>query len=50
MNWQVLDWNTKAIDFYKRMGAKTLKEWLSIRMDRYALKAFTEADDHVGPA
>ena len=46
MNWQVLEWNTKAQDLYKRLGSRILKEWLSMRMDRYALRAFIEAEDH----
>lgn len=29
MMWQVLDWNTPAIDFYKRYGADMDGEWLN---------------------
>ena len=29
MNWQVLDWNTPAIDFYKTYGAELDGEWLN---------------------
>ncbi len=29
MVWQVLDWNTPAIDFYKRYGADLDGEWLN---------------------
>ena len=47
MNWQVLDWNTKAQDLYKRMGARMLKEWVNMRMDRHVLKAFAEEEEHV---
>jgi GNAT superfamily N-acetyltransferase len=32
MKWQVLDWNTPAIDFYEALGAKVEKEWLSVRI------------------
>ncbi len=32
MKWQVLDWNTPAIDFYEKLGAKLQKEWLSVRI------------------
>ena len=32
MKWQVLDWNTPAIDFYEALGAKLQKEWLSVRI------------------
>ncbi len=31
--WQVLDWNTPAIDFYKSLGAKTMNEWLTMRVE-----------------
>ena len=30
--WQVLDWNQGAIDFYKSMGATLDPEWLNCRM------------------
>ena len=29
--WQVLDWNTPAIDFYKSLGASVMTEWLTMR-------------------
>ena len=29
MNWQVLDWNTPSIDFYKRYGTEFDNEWLN---------------------
>lgn len=31
--WQVLDWNTPAIDFYKSLGAKVMNEWLTMRVE-----------------
>jgi GNAT superfamily N-acetyltransferase len=31
--WQVLDWNTPAIDFYKSLGARTMNEWLTMRVE-----------------
>ena len=30
--WQVLDWNTPAIDFYEALGAKRLGEWITMRV------------------
>jgi len=36
--WQVLDWNTPAIDFYKSLGAEIMKEWLTMRVDGEALQ------------
>lgn len=34
MEWAVLDWNQNAIDFYRRLGAKHLKEWQVYRLVR----------------
>ena len=31
--WQVLDWNTPAIQFYESLGAKKLTEWLTMRLE-----------------
>jgi len=36
--WQVLDWNTPAIDFYKSLGARVLDEWLTMRVEGDALQ------------
>lgn len=32
MDWQVLDWNQLAIDFYKRKNADWMKEWHTYRI------------------
>jgi GNAT superfamily N-acetyltransferase len=32
MEWLVLDWNTTAIRFYEKLGARRLTEWLPYRM------------------
>jgi GNAT superfamily N-acetyltransferase len=32
MEWVVLGWNTPAIGFYDRLGAKQLKDWLIYRI------------------
>lgn len=32
MEWQVLDWNTLARDFYHRRDGRWLKDWLSYRI------------------
>lgn len=34
LEWNVLDWNQPAIDFYLKKDAEILKEWLLVRMDR----------------
>jgi GNAT superfamily N-acetyltransferase len=34
MEWEVLDWNRLAIDFYERLGARRDTQWLTYRLDR----------------
>jgi GNAT superfamily N-acetyltransferase len=38
VRWQVLDWNTPAIDFYKSLGATFLDEWKTVSLDGDALE------------
>jgi ribosomal protein S18 acetylase RimI-like enzyme len=33
LEWCVLNWNKKAIDFYDKLGAKPLKEWIYYRFE-----------------
>ncbi|MGO8786304.1 MAG: N-acetyltransferase family protein [Terriglobia bacterium] len=40
--WQVLDWNTPAISFYESLGAKVMKEWLTMRVSGDALRRLRE--------
>ena len=42
--WQVLDWNEPAIQFYEKVGAAVLREWLTVRIagDALARLAATE--------
>lgn len=32
LEWQVLDWNERAITFYERMGASLDREWINCRL------------------
>lgn len=41
--WNVLDWNTTAIRFYEKLGAKVLPEWRSVRIEGAALDALAAA-------
>lgn len=34
MEWAVLDWNDPAIQFYRRLGAKSVDEWTIFRLTR----------------
>ena len=38
LQWEVLDWNTPAIDFYRAMGAEFLDEWRNVRVTGEALR------------
>jgi GNAT superfamily N-acetyltransferase len=40
IEWNVLDWNTPAIDFYKKSGAKILNDWLVAQMDEKGMDEF----------
>ncbi len=42
--WQVLDWNTPAIEFYQSLGARVLKEWLTMRVSGAALEKLAAQD------
>ena len=42
--WWVLDWNTPAIDFYRRLGAVGMDEWTVQRVTGDALKALAAQD------
>ncbi|HEY1856164.1 GNAT family N-acetyltransferase [Acidocella sp.] len=40
MEWSVLDWNEKAIKFYRSLGAAPQSEWHKYRLSGAALAAF----------
>ncbi len=42
IDWNVLDWNTTAIDFYEKSGAKVFDEWRVAQMDEAAITFFVE--------
>jgi GNAT superfamily N-acetyltransferase len=48
MKWEVLDWNTPAIDFYRSLGAELQLEWLNVRLGEAALRQL--ADSTLEPA
>jgi GNAT superfamily N-acetyltransferase len=37
LQWEVLDWNTSAIEFYRAMGGEFLDEWRTVRVSGAAL-------------
>ena len=42
VEWNVLDWNTPAIEFYEKSGAKILKDWQVVQMDEAGINYFVE--------
>ncbi len=42
IEWNVLDWNTPAIEFYNKTGAKMLDDWRVVQMDEEGINAFLE--------
>jgi GNAT superfamily N-acetyltransferase len=44
LQWEVLDWNTPAIDFYRAMGAEFLDEWRNVRVSGNALLRLAGAE------
>jgi len=42
--WQVLDWNTPSIEFYKSLGAQTMNEWITMRVTGEALVRLATED------
>lgn len=43
--WSVLDWNQRAIDFYKKLGAQPLNDWTTFRVSGTALEKLGRTDD-----
>ena len=39
MEWSVLKWNKPAIDFYDRIGAEAMNEWMVYRLDEKSMQA-----------
>jgi GNAT superfamily N-acetyltransferase len=46
MRWQVLDWNQSAIDFYEKLGAKVMRQWLDVRLNRSAMESLAAGFQH----
>jgi GNAT superfamily N-acetyltransferase len=41
--WSALNWNTPALEFYKKMGARAMIEWTVFRLTGSALAQFAQA-------
>ena len=44
LQWQVLDWNTPSIEFYRAMGGEFLDEWRNVRVTGEALKQLADTE------
>ncbi|MFT7686794.1 MAG: GNAT superfamily N-acetyltransferase [Candidatus Azotimanducaceae bacterium] len=42
--WNVLDWNKPALDFYEALGAKQQSEWIGHRIEGEALIALADSE------
>lgn len=42
IEWNVLDWNTPAVQFYEKSGAKVLDDWRVVQMDQEAINYFVD--------
>ena len=40
ISWEVLDWNKPAIEFYKKKGAKVLRDWDVVHLDEQGIKDY----------
>ncbi len=40
IEWNVLDWNIPAINFYNKSGAKVLEDWRVVHMDDHGINEF----------
>jgi len=38
--WEVIDWNTLAIDFYERKGAQVMRDWNVVQLDDKGIKNY----------
>ncbi|MCA9788288.1 MAG: GNAT family N-acetyltransferase [Cyanobacteria bacterium HKST-UBA05] len=43
LEWMVLDWNRRAIDFYETLGAEALSDWVSYRVEAHQLQQLANA-------
>ncbi len=49
LKWEVLDWNTPAIDFYRAMGAEFLDTWRNVKVSGDALQRLAQTGDLATP-
>jgi GNAT superfamily N-acetyltransferase len=42
--WTALNWNEKALEFYRKIGAQTMNEWVLLRLDAAGLQKLAQAE------
>jgi GNAT superfamily N-acetyltransferase len=50
LEWAALDWNELALGFYRRIGATTMNEWITHRLDGEALERIAAQGAAAGQA
>lgn len=50
MEWSVLTWNRRAMEFYERLGAERLSDWYVYRLDETSLRRVPRRDRGRPPA
>lgn len=40
ISWEVLDWNTPAIEFYEKKGANVMRDWNVVQLDEEGIKKY----------
>jgi ribosomal protein S18 acetylase RimI-like enzyme len=43
VRWQVLDWNTNAIEFYKSLGVEMDAEWITVKMNKDQIASYVHS-------
>ena len=43
--WTALNWNTNALDFYRKLGAQTMDDWVLVRMNAENLRRVAHRND-----
>jgi GNAT superfamily N-acetyltransferase len=46
IEWRVLNWNQPAIDFYQRLGARSIQDWQTLLLGGDALVSLAEGTSH----
>ncbi|MRI00764.1 GNAT family N-acetyltransferase [Kriegella sp. EG-1] len=40
INWEVIDWNEPAVEFYEKKGAKVLRDWDVVQLDEVGIENY----------